>query len=354
MGAMVKDTDLDPARVALIGAGAIAHSYVPLFAQSRRAELAAICDVDLARAREAAQPLGIPAFASHVDLLASVDLDGVIICTPPVYHMEAAVDALRAGLHVLCEKPLTIGAFAAKRMFAAAQSAGRILTMASKFRFVTDIVRAKELLGAGTIGDIVRVENSFMSPVDMTARWNSNIPISGGGVLIDNGTHSVDIMRFLLGPIQAAYAVEMSVDSRYDGCDDTAHLFVRSASGIAASITLSWSLGHGAPWFLRIYGTQGIIDVGWRSSSYIRLDGAPVVFGDGYDKRAAFHGQIENFAGAILGLNEPALNRDDSIASVEVIDAAYDSLRRNSWSNVEVRRLTPFERLIARDAVVAV
>jgi predicted dehydrogenase len=344
--------DTSRARVALIGAGAIAQSYVTAFEGSSSARLVAVVDVDPVAAQRTAERAAVPSFRTHGEMFASIACDAVIVCTPPVYHMEVAIDALRAGAHVLCEKPLTIGAFAARRMFAQASSAGRILTMASKFRFVADVLAAKELVERGAIGEVVRIENTFMGPVDMTQRWNSRVALSGGGVLIDNGTHSVDIMRFLLGPLVSACAVDVSADSRYNGCDDSVHLFVRSAAGIIGSIELSWTLATNDPSFLRIHGTAGTIDVGWRGSAY-RLGGAaPVPFGAGYDKHEAFAAQVENFAGAIAGRNAPAIDRADAVASVEVIDAAYNSLWKNGWTAVEVHRLTPFERLVAPAAVL--
>lgn len=342
------------ARVALVGAGAIAQSYVRVLANSQVGELVAIADVDVERARTIAGPLDIPVFANHRDLLVDTACDGIIVCTPPAYHMEVAIDALRSGVHVLCEKPLAIGAFAARRMFAAATENRRLLTMASKFRLVDDIIRAKELMNGGTIGNILRIENTFMAAVDMSNRWNSRIETSGGGVIIDNGTHSVDIMRFLLGPLTAAYAVDTSVDSRYDRCDDTASLFVRNAAGVVGAIALSWAFGSGDETYLRIFGSEGRIDVGWRSATCTRFGDAPVEFGRGYDKVRAFTGQIENFIGAMTGQELASVSERDAIASVEVIDAAYDSMRKNTWSVVEVRRLTPFEKLMEPDTAVSV
>lgn len=325
-------------RIALVGAGAIAQSYIAAFEHSPAAELVAVVDTDVRAARWVADPLGLPAFRTHGELLASEHCDGFIICTPPVYHMEIAIDALQAGVNVLCEKPLTIGAFAARRMFAAADDAGRILTMASKFRFVEDIRQAKSWIEQGFIGDVVRVDNIFMAPVDMSGRWNSRVALSGGGVLIDNGTHSVDIMRFLLGPLAAAYAVDTSTDARYAECDDSANLFVRSAAGTIGSITLSWSLATSDPAFLRIHGSAGVIEIGWRESTYRLAGKPPVAFGSGYDKGAAFRAQIADFADAIAGRRPASVSPADAIASVETIDAAYSSLWKNSWSSVAARR----------------
>jgi predicted dehydrogenase len=325
------------ARLALIGAGAMVQSYVSACAASLRAELVAIADVDIARARKVAAQLRIPALASHGETLAIVPCDGVIISTPPKYHVEVAIDALRAGAHVLCGTPFAIGTLAARRMFAAADRSERVLTMTSPFRFVADVVRAKQMIENGLIGRLLRIRHIVKAPVDVTTRRNSRIQVSGEGALIDNGTHSVDIMRFIMGPITAAYAVDASVDERYVNCEDTAILFVRNAAGVVGTIHLSWVVGRGVPWHLWISGSEGTIRVGLRSSRLHRFGEDPVVFGSGYDEQAVFAAQLEHFADVILGAGKPAIARDDAIASVEVIEAAYDSLRRNAWSAVAPR-----------------
>jgi predicted dehydrogenase len=332
-----------PIRIALVGAGAIAMSYVSALERSPICAAVAVADTNRERAQQIAARLGVPAFTSHAALLRDVACDAVVVCAPPVYHMEIAIDSLLAGVHVLCEKPLSIGVFAARRMFAAADREGKILTMASKFRFVKDVIGAKALVAQGRIGDVVRVENSFMSPVDMTRRWNSQLAVSGGGVIIDNGTHSVDLMRFILGPLMSVLAVDTSNDPRYDGCDDSANLFVRNSSGVTGAINLSWTLASTDPAYLRIHGTGGAIDVGWQGSWYRLRGKAPVQFGNGYDKVAAFDAQLDNFGCAISGTGSPIIGRADAIASVQVIDAAYASIQRRSWCDVEGRHAAPLE-----------
>jgi predicted dehydrogenase len=321
-------------RLGLIGAGGIAQTYVQALAQSETAELAAVADVRLEAAEALAERAGIRAFAAMDDMLDEVDCEGAIVCTPPVTHPEICCELLARGVHVLCEKPLAIGPDEARAMLAAAEQATAQLTMASKFRHARDVVEAKSIVASGVIGDVILFENAFTSRVEMKSRWNSDPTISGGGVLVDNGTHSVDILRYFLGPLVEVQVVE---GRRVQDIpvEDTVRVFVKSAAGVMGSIDLSWSLNKELPYYISIYGSAGTLHVGWKESRYRRAaDAEWTVFGGGYDKVQAFRGQLDNFVRSIRGLEAPLITLADALASVEVIDAAYEALWRTTWAPV--------------------
>ncbi|MBC7930841.1 MAG: Gfo/Idh/MocA family oxidoreductase [Rubrivivax sp.] len=322
-------------RFGIIGAGGVAQAYAHAFEVCAGANLVAVADVrpDAARAL-AERGDDCRSYDSYEALAADAKLDAVVVCTPPVTHEEICLHFLRRKVHVLCEKPLSIGVESARRMLDAAEREGVLLTMASKFRYVEDVARAKSLVASGVIGEVVLFENTFTSHVDMSSRWNSRPEISGGGVLIDNGTHSVDLTRYFLGPLAEVQVVE-GKRSQGLAVEETVRMTVRSVEGVLGAIDLSWSIDKESDNYVSIYGSHGTVRLGWRESKYRQASEHDwVVFGSGYDKVGAFSRQIENFSRAILGHEPLRVTAVDALASVEVIEAAYVALRQHQWTGV--------------------
>lgn len=320
----------------LLGAGGIAKAYAEAFKTVSSCRLVAVADIQVDAAAAIARDVeGCRSFGSCDSMIRAIDLDAVIICTPPSTHEALAIRCIRSDVHVLCEKPLTIGLESTRRMLEAAESAGVLLTMASKFRYVEDVLLARRMIENGDVGQVVLFENSFTSCVNMTGRWNSDPEISGGGVLIDNGTHSLDLARYFLGPLVDVQVVEGKRIQNL-AVEETVRVFVKSTTGAMGSIDLSWSINKELESYISIYGTQGIIRVGWKESVYKSAGSEGwTVFGSGYNKVHAFASQIENFAKAVLGLEPLRITSSDALASVEVIEAAYGALRHGRWTGVE-------------------
>lgn len=323
-----------PLAIGLIGAGGIAQSYVQVFKGLQEARIVAVADIRPELAGPAAEALRCASYTSPEALADQTPVDAVLVCTPPSTHAAIATQFLERGIPVLCEKPLATDVVTARQMLATADRAGVILTMGAKFRYVDDVIRAKSIVASGILGEIILFENVFASRAEMSARWNSDPSISGGGVLIDNGTHSVDIVRYFLGPVIEVLAVE---GKRVQGLpvEDTVQMFVRAASNARGTIDLSWSIDKQRDSYIEIYGSNGTVRIGWKESKY-RQNTSPdwVVFGTGYDKIACMRAQVQNFVGAVRGEERLLITAEDAIASVEVIERAYESLTRSRWVKV--------------------
>lgn len=322
-------------RFGLVGAGGIAESYRQAFEGFADAYVAGVADVDARAAARMAAALGCEAFESHEALAGRADVDAVLLCTPPSSHVDIARHFVKRGIPVLCEKPFAIEPGAAQCLIDEARREGVLVTMASKFRYVDDVTRAKRILDSGILGETILFENVFASRVEMAGRWNADPAVSGGGVLIDNGTHSVDIARYFLGPIVEVNAVEGKRVQQLP-VEDTAQLFLRSADGVSGTVDLSWSVDKEHDYYIGIYGSQGTVEVGWKTSRYRQASSREwVEFGRGYNKVDAMQAQLSNFVRAVRGEEQLVITADDAIASVGVVAAAYRSLGRDHWVAVE-------------------
>ncbi len=316
-----------------MGAGAVAQSYVLAFEQCEDAEIVAIADIRAEAANAVAQGIRCRSYDRFERMAEDCDLDAAIVCTPPSTHPEICIHLVERGIPVLCEKPFSVDIQSAQEMLDAARKSGVILTMASKFRYVGDIVRAKSMVASGVLGGLISLENTFASRVDMAARWNSRPEISGGGVLIDNGAHSVDLMRYFVGSSGDVRAFE---GKRTQGLsvEETVMVYIRSVSGVICRFDLSWSISKRNDSYLDIYGTRGAISVGWKRSQYLDYShGEWVEFGHGYSKVKAFRNQIENFSRALRDEETLSITGEDAIASVRMIESAYEALRRSQGSD---------------------
>lgn len=317
----------------LVGAGGIAQAYAQAFNESECCDLIAVADVRSDAANALAEIVGGKAYSDYKQL-AELELDALIVATPPSTHPEIACFFMERGTPVLCEKPLCLSVAEAEKMISTAAANNVLFTMASKFRYCADVIKAKGILASGVLGEVLQFENAFTAKVDMSKRWNSDAEISGGGVLIDNGTHSVDIIRYFLGPIDSVLAME-SGGTQHLSVDENVKMFAKTKDGVTASVDLTWGINKELPNFISIYGSNGTLHIGWRESKYkVNSNADWTVFGKGYDKVASFKGKIENFANALRGNEELFIQPEDALASVHVIEAAYKSLNQNLWQPV--------------------
>lgn len=319
----------------LIGAGRMAQAYAQAFSASHAAQLVAIADIRHDAVGVLAHQAGCAAYTSYQVLCEAAAVDAVLVCTPPASHAEISCYFLQQAIPVLCEKPLSIDVASARAMIEAAEDADVCLSMGAKYRYMMDIIEAKRLIASGLLGNLVGCDMAFMVHTDMTATWHANALISGGGVLIDNGPHAFDLMRYFLGPLDTVYVVE---EPRLQGLpvEETVSIHVRNHRGVAGRIGLSWSQASTTDEFMTLHGTKGRLGIGWNTSWYHLADvGEKVFYGTGYNKIQALRRQVENVSAAIE-LREPLrMTPADALASAEMIEAAYTSLVHQTWVDIK-------------------
>jgi predicted dehydrogenase len=321
------------ARIGLVGAGGIGRAHAQAVSTLDGAVLAGVCDVDAVTARVVAAEHETVALG--LTELADPDrCDLVVVATPPATHPDLVAPFLAAGVPVLCEKPIAIGAAAAERMVDAAERTGTPLTMATKFRFVEEVRRARELLADGLLGELVKIEVSFAGRVEMAGRWNCDPEIAGGGVLIDNATHGVDLVRHLAGPIVEVFAVPGPATQGLR-VEDSATLLARTEGGALAQVDVTWSFRRLSPVYCGVYGTAGSVEIGWQGARAVTTDVAgEYVFGSGYRKIDSLRDNLAGVIAALAAGQTPPVTVEDMVAAAAVIDAGYASAKQACWIEV--------------------
>jgi len=326
---------MDKHHIGIIGCGRVSQAYIDAVREMEEVTVGAVCDIRKNAAIAIAEQVGAVPFDSLDAYLSSDAVSLSIVCTPPNTHSEICHRLLERGHHVLCEKPLAINPDEGIRMLEKAAIAERVLMMASKFRFVKDIEEAKGMVSSRFLGNVHFFENTFCQKVSMKGRWNIDPHISGGGVLIDNGTHAVDIARYLLGPITDVFAEKLAINGEVP-VEDTVRLNIKTERGVEGGIFLSWTFSPDRSGFIHLYGTEANVRIGFDSSSF-EMPSHPkewIPFGKGYNKVDAFKGQLQNFIDATEGKGEPLMTNQDAIASLKAVHAGYRSLKTGRWEKV--------------------
>jgi predicted dehydrogenase len=244
----------------LIGAGCIGQLRAQALAKVPGAKLVAIVDVDQERAVQAAGSARARVCKDVAELLGSDQVEAVIVSTPPQFHEEAALAALAAGKHVLCEKPLSNSLDACRRMLKAAQKSGKTLATGFNHRYFPAIRFLKQTLADGCIGklDHIRAFAGHEGLSQFRAPWEYNKAVIGGGALMDVGIHVIDLTAYILGDVREVFGIA-SNEVWHLPSEDNGFALLRSASGTVATLHATWSEWKGYRFYVEAYGDKGMV-----------------------------------------------------------------------------------------------
>ena len=247
-------------RYGLIGCGEIGKLRADGLRLSRR-ELTTVSDVDGERAARVAA--GARVDRDWRDLIQRPDVDAVIVSTPPSLHAEMTIAALRAGKHVLCEKPLARTPEECAAMVAAAGENGRFLATGFNYRFYPSVLKARELLDAGLIGKVDHVRSyTGYSATAHNHPWLHDVSVMGGGTLRDNGIHLLDLTCYFLGgEVVEAKGSASELVWGYSGCEDNGCVLLRNNRGALATAQATWNEWRGYRFQIEITGERGTIEL---------------------------------------------------------------------------------------------
>ncbi len=324
-------------RFAIVGAGVISDVHV-------RAIRAAVVEINPAVRAGAAERLGLTAYESLGALIVAGAADAITVAVPSGMHARVGAEAARGGIHVLTEKPIEITLAAADRLIAACRDAGVTLGCISQSRGEPDIAGAHRAVRDGLLGRMVlaRADTKWFRSQRYydDGGWHGTWELDGGGALINQSIHAIDILQWVMGPVDSvsAYAATLTHDIK---AEDNAVAAIRFASGALGVLEGSTSLRAGRPRRQEFHGDAGsiVLEDGHAVVWELADGSAPPSAGiDPAATAGAVPGQmdhnphrlqVEDFVSAIHEGREPHVNGAEGRAPVELILAIYQSAARD-------------------------
>ncbi len=345
---------------AIVGPGKVAHTHaraLKALEATGLARLAVVCGRDTTRTAAFAAPYGARPTTSLADALSDPDVQAVVLCTPHPRHADEAVAAARAGRHVLVEKPLTVTLADADRVILAAREAGVKLGVVSQRRLYPPVLRAKRAIEDGRLGRPVLATLSLLGwrgpEYYAMDAWRGTWDGEGGGVLVNQAVHQLDLLLWLMGPLESVAGDWANLNHPEIEVEDTAVATLRFRSGALGCLVVSNSQNPGLWGRLHVHGSNGAT-VGVQTdggSSFVAgvttAVEAPVndvwtVPGE-QDRLADWqaedralaathdvmshyhHRQLEDFTRAIVEDRDPLVTGEEGRRTVELIEAIYRS-----------------------------
>jgi predicted dehydrogenase len=316
-------------------------------------EIVGVCDVDPERARATAETWGVPASVASVDELLGLGLDIISVCTPHPTHEEVVLKAAAAGVHVLCEKPIATRLESAEGMVTACEEAGVQLGVLFQRRFWPASQKIRAAIDDGTLGRAIMAQCSVMlhRAPEYYSRdaWRGTWENDGGGVLMSQAVHQIDLLQWYLGDVAEVYGrVNTYRHSDYIEVEDSATAVIAFTSGAMATLQASTAVSPNLGIQLRITGETGASAslTEFPEGSDGRLDlwaaGGKIVVEPVHPEGAEpnidlstingqlipFHKlQVRDFVHAVETGTEPAITGKDALKSLRILLAVYESSR---------------------------
>jgi 1,5-anhydro-D-fructose reductase (1,5-anhydro-D-mannitol-forming) len=318
-----------PVRWGLVGLGGFAEkNVVPAIAASARSKLVACSGRSLEKSKQFAARLGIPrVYATHDELVLDGEVDAVYVATPNTLHDPVVLAAARAKKHVLCEKPMTMSVPAARQMADACRTAGVVLKLGFHLRFEEIVGRVRELIAAGTIGEVRAIAIERTAATDQPGAWRQK-PAEGGGVLYDVGVHLLDTVQWISGARITEVFARSHPDAREGKANDSVAISALLGSGCHASVRASREVPY-ARNDLVVQGSLGMIGTSslrWVDEYVLTVTTAAGVREERFAATPAYTREIEAFERAIAGDSTHLATDEDGIAMVAVTTAILKSL----------------------------
>ncbi len=333
---------------AIVGTGNIAQAHAEAIGLLPNAFVEGVTSHTPEKARRFAERYGVRAYADLDEALADDGVQVVCVCTPSGAHLEPAVAAAAAGRHVVVEKPLEVTSERAQAILDAAERAGVTLATIFMGRFADASRRLKDIVDGGRLGRLLQADGTVKwyrsQEYYDSAAWRGTWSLDGGGALMNQAIHQLDLLLWLMGPVDEVFAYAATLNHERLEVEDTLVAVMRYRNGALGTFTAATSLFPGRPKTLDLHGSNGAISVrdeeivsidvphlteeersAWRGSAAASSSGT---FADPMAMSFENHRrQLEDFLRAIDEGTAPLVDGREGLRSVALVEAIYRSAR---------------------------
>jgi predicted dehydrogenase len=348
-------------KTAIIGCGKVSHLHATALQKSCNSELTAIYSRSIEKATEFAARYHIQAFDNLEKMIRETGTEAVVICTPHPFHAKGVIEAANLGMHCLLEKPLASSLQDCDAIIKACHENKVMLGVVSQRRFYEPVQRVRKAIDEGKIG------NPALGTINMLGwrdkkyydsdEWRGTWEMEGGGVLVNQAPHQLDIFQWLMGPIDEVYGIWRNLNHPYIEVEDTALAIVKFKNGAIGNIIVSNSQKPGIYGKVQIHGDNGasigvqtdggaMFIAGMTSivepplNDLWTVSGEEEMLKEWNTNYAEFFNSLnameyymklqdEDFCDAIINNRKPMVSGEDGRITVELFTAIYRSQRDN-------------------------
>ena len=328
-------------KIGLLGTGfIIRNSHILTLINNPLAELVAVGNLHLDSLIKIADDFKIPkTYTDFAEMAANPDIDAVVNALPNYLHAPVTIQMLKAGKHVLCEKPMALSVNECEEMIDTAKKTGYKLMIAHMWRFDREIIWLRNVVKSGKLGEIFKTKSHEVLIYDIfgedpsTKSWFVNKSLAGGGAMTDVGIHSFDTLRFVLGDIRPTKVfAKIGTFFKDIEVEDTATLMLEFEGGIISLIEAGWYnlYADEKQGYTQIFGTKGYATA-VPSELQIDIEGEWSFIKPQIPQRKrqedlpAFQAQMDHFLNCIIKNKEPSPNGSDGLWAMRILEAAYHS-----------------------------
>ena len=337
---------MEKLKIGVVGAGNIScNAHLPAYKNINNAVVTAIADLDINRAKEAAERFGIGAYyGSAEEMLAAADIDAVDVCTWNNGHAPVAVAAANAGKHVICEKPLTVSVAEGLRIKNAVEKAGVKFMLAVPGRFGRANMYLRDMMERGELGDVYFAKTAYVRRRGTPSGWFTDLRTAGGGPVIDIGVHGIDAAWYIMGcprPVSVSACTYSYIgdyqtkgverwhgrscpDNKFD-TEDSGNGMIRFENGASLLFEASWAINGTAHTDTQIFGTKAGANLSpltiYGERNGFLSDDVVTVGAEG----SKFERELWHFADCVLNGKDVVYPIDQAVMMQQMLNGIYDS-----------------------------